>query len=284
MAIAVASALTAGYFIGRARADTPKSIPVFYSGYLEDANGPVNGLKSIVLRLFDAATGGTSVCADSPSATHGSQVTAGRFRFALDDSCAAAVQVHSELWAELTVEGQTLPRSRMGAVPYALNAARVSWNGVTDVDATTEWPGTLPYSRLKGAQSAGDDGTVYTLAGRYCGSTPAGPTTGGYRAVKQQCQTACGNVSGAHVCTSEELIRSTAIGVSIPADGWFATGTASPRGSTPGNGYYNDCFGFTVSDDKHSGVVWRVKDDTGKPVSFPDTYGCQSRFPILCCN
>lgn len=114
----------AGYKIGRARADgAPTMQPLYYSGVLDDGGRPVEGARSITVRLFDAAMGGTAVCTTiSPTA----QVSGGRFRVALDAACAGAVQANPDLWAEVIVDAVTFPRQKLGAVPYALEAGRAA--------------------------------------------------------------------------------------------------------------------------------------------------------------
>lgn len=111
---------------GRARADGVPTAPgaLTYGGTLDDGAGrPVEGARSITVRLWDAATGGTAVCA---TAAPSSPVVAGRFHVALDATCAAAVRANPDLWVEVTVDATTFPRSRIAAVPYALEAGRAA--------------------------------------------------------------------------------------------------------------------------------------------------------------
>lgn len=121
---AVSAVGVAGYKIGRARADgAPTMQPLYYSGVLEDGGRPVEGARSVTVRLFDAAMGGTAVCTTISPTT---QVSGGRFRLALDAACAGAVQANPDLWAEVIVDAVTFPRQKLGAVPYALEAARAA--------------------------------------------------------------------------------------------------------------------------------------------------------------
>jgi hypothetical protein len=113
----------ASYVVGRA-AGVPQTTPLFYSGLLEDQNGPINGAKSIAIRMFDAPAAGTQVCNPSPSGP--TQVTVGRFRVPLDATCVAAMHANPELWIEVSVDSQTLPRTKIGAVPFALEADSAS--------------------------------------------------------------------------------------------------------------------------------------------------------------
>lgn len=116
------------YEAGRARAGVPTEEPLVYSGYLEIDGAPVDDGKThpMSITLFDKITGGTSLCR-TPSdegASKDVSVNAGRFSVVLDDaSCSAAVHGNTAVWVELTVDGKTLtPRSKIAAVPYALEA------------------------------------------------------------------------------------------------------------------------------------------------------------------
>ncbi len=114
-----------GYKVGRARADgVPAMNPLFYSGLLEDGGRPVEGARDITLRLWDAAGGGTIACPETTSMA--TPVLGGRFRIALDPACVAAIQRNRELWSEVVVGGTSLGRSKVGAVPYAIEAARAA--------------------------------------------------------------------------------------------------------------------------------------------------------------
>jgi len=113
-----------GYRFGRAHADgAPTMQPLYYGGVLDDGGRPVEGSRNITVRLWDAATGGTAVCTTvSPN----TPLSGGRFRVALEASCGSAVQANPDLWAEVIVDSTTFARQKLGAVPYALEAARAA--------------------------------------------------------------------------------------------------------------------------------------------------------------
>ena len=118
------AALVGAYHLGRARADgVPTVTPLFYGGMLEDNGRPVEGRRDLTIRLWDAATGGATACT---TAVVNVEFAAGRFRVPLDASCAGAVRSNPNLWAEVQIGGTTFPRSKLGAVPYALEAGRAS--------------------------------------------------------------------------------------------------------------------------------------------------------------
>lgn len=128
--LALGAALTlavaaVGYRVGKARADgVPMMNPLFYSGTLEDSGRPVEGTRDITIRLWDAATGGTIACPETTAMA--TPVQSGRFRVALGGACVMAIQRNPELWTEVVVGGTSLGRSKIGAVPYAVEAGRAS--------------------------------------------------------------------------------------------------------------------------------------------------------------
>ncbi len=125
--VAVAGCVIVGmaaYRLGRARADgVPMVTPLYYGGILDDSGRPVEGTRNVTVRLWDAATAGATVCTTAAGAT---AFSGGRFRVALDGACVGAVRANPELWAELQVDATTFPRSKLGAVPYALEAGRAT--------------------------------------------------------------------------------------------------------------------------------------------------------------
>jgi hypothetical protein len=115
------------YEAGKARADgAPKSEPLVYSGHLtDDENAPVaDGERAMAVALFDAATGGAALCRTpvGEGATKEYPVKGGHFSVTLDEGCTGAVQANSEVWVEVAIEGTVMPRTKIAAVPYALEA------------------------------------------------------------------------------------------------------------------------------------------------------------------
>ena len=101
----------------------PSSQPLYFAGALTDGGVPVSGTRDVTLRLRDA----TDVvrCETIVSDV---RVTAGRFRVPLQDpECTQAVAAEPDLWLQAEVGGvELLPRTKVGAVPYALEAGRAS--------------------------------------------------------------------------------------------------------------------------------------------------------------
>jgi hypothetical protein len=120
----IAAAAAGGVFVGRAMADgIPATGALTYSGVLEDANGvALTGSKNIQVLLWGAASGGSTAECQSPSAAQ--TLVGGRFQVALPDACAQAIRAKPDLWVEVIVEGKSLGRTKLGAVPYAVEAQR----------------------------------------------------------------------------------------------------------------------------------------------------------------
>ncbi len=118
-------AMGLAYAIGRAHADgIPTSHPMYYAGTLDNAGVPVEGMQDITIRVWTAATGGTLACAETDAP--GTTVAGGQFRVAIDDSCTAAVEMTPDLWVETLVGGTSFGRSKIGAVPFAVEAQRAA--------------------------------------------------------------------------------------------------------------------------------------------------------------
>jgi hypothetical protein len=119
--LAAASGLIAGYSIQRARAaGVPGTKPLMYSGVLTDASGnPLSGSKNIQIGLYDMATAGTTLCTVGPSSV---ALTNGGFQLALPDACTAPIHASPDVWLEVFVDGTSLGRNKLSAVPYALEA------------------------------------------------------------------------------------------------------------------------------------------------------------------
>jgi hypothetical protein len=140
--------LPLAYFIGLARAaGVPASEPLWYSGFLTDTAGtPVTGAHTIVIRVFDAETQGNQKCITTPVAM--TQVKSGRFRIPLDASCVTAVHDNPDLWVEPAVDSTPFARTKLGAVPYALEAGTVQLGNVGGINSGTEWPGAISSDRI----------------------------------------------------------------------------------------------------------------------------------------
>lgn len=98
----------------------PAANTLTYTGVLEDTNGvALTGSRNIQLQVWNAASEGAIQCATSSSAI---SLVGGRFQVPLPSTCVDIVKKNADLWVEVLVEGASLGRTKLGAVPYAVEA------------------------------------------------------------------------------------------------------------------------------------------------------------------
>ena len=119
--LALAVTFGLGYYASRARAaGIPQVASMVYSGTLTDGKGaPLTGLKNIQLQIYGAATGGGALCQSLPATV---TLVAGTFRVPLGDDCIAVVHANPDLFIDVLVDGASVGRAKLGAVPYAVEA------------------------------------------------------------------------------------------------------------------------------------------------------------------
>lgn len=132
---------------------------MYYSGFLEDEAGPVNGTPAIRVSLWDreASGTGTELCASARSPV---TVTEGNFRVGLPSSCVRAVQESANVYTEVQIGTDLpLPRQHLGAVPYAVEAA----NGVPPGTIVAFGGGTVPdgWALCDGTPVSGAEGSPH---------------------------------------------------------------------------------------------------------------------------
>lgn len=141
-------------------AGAPAVAPVVtYGGSLTLADGTaVNGTRNIGLALYDAAAAGNRLCdvVSSPL-----PVTLGRFQITLPNECVAATRATSETWVDVMVDGASVGRSKLGAVPYALEGdhalrAENAVSASTAVSAAVSNAATSISGSLKVLEAASD--------------------------------------------------------------------------------------------------------------------------------
>lgn len=257
---AVSLALLLGYQAGRAYAEgAPATSAVAYSGTLLKGGVPVSGNVRIGARLWSIAFGESEEARCTVGAANFVVDASGRFRLPLD-ICLGAINENPELWLELEVNGEVLsPRAKLGAVPYALQAANAT--KVTHVSGQKK----------------------LTLQGRFCGLTaPVDGRLGleagkaGFPVAKGLCEKVQGCSVTAHVCLAEEVARLQQLDRALPSTvGWLATGIAA-QGADGLLCTANDCGGFSDNDNETCGSVW-----TGTTVT---SQRCNSPAPLLCCD
>lgn len=116
-----------GYKQMGARADgIPGMNPMTYAGTLEEASGPVTGTRNLRLTLWDDATSTESSHARCVTSAPGTSVNNGRFQLVLDNACTPAVRGAPDLWLEVEVNGGSIGRTKISAVPFAVEAGRAA--------------------------------------------------------------------------------------------------------------------------------------------------------------
>jgi microcystin-dependent protein len=116
-----------GYNQTRARADgIPGMLPLTYAGQLEEAGVAVNGTRNLRLTIWDDATSTESGRTRCITTSQGAVITAGRFQVVLDNACTGVVRSTPDLWLEIEVNGSSLGRTKLSAVPFAIEASRAS--------------------------------------------------------------------------------------------------------------------------------------------------------------
>ena len=116
---ALGLAVASGYGIRAAASGIPASHALTYVGELDNPSGAITGTHNIQVLLYDAATGGTSLC---QSAAAPINVANGRFSVQLPDACTSVVAANPNAWVDVLVDGSDVGRTPIGAVPYAVEA------------------------------------------------------------------------------------------------------------------------------------------------------------------
>lgn len=110
-----------GVHIARANG-IPATKALTYVGTLEGTDGQlIEGPHDIALAVWDSGVQGegTKWC-EVPAQSL--IVKAGRFELSLPDTCPAGFNDRSDTFLEITVDGESMGRSKVGAVPYAAEA------------------------------------------------------------------------------------------------------------------------------------------------------------------
>jgi hypothetical protein len=116
-------------------AGAPGIAALTYSGTLEGADGtPLTGNPQVQIGFYGAQSGGTPVCQTESASI--ALDPRGRFSIALPETCTAAVRGNPNLWSEVLVNGSSLGRAKIGAVPYALEAASAAQGAIRVSDKT----------------------------------------------------------------------------------------------------------------------------------------------------
>jgi hypothetical protein len=169
--LSLLTAFAGGYWVSRARASgPPQTAPLTYSGVISDMNGvPLTGSKMILLGLYAAATGGNVLCSSVPTTV---TLVGGAFQLPLMDNCTPIINAMPDLWIDVFVDSVSVGRAKLGAVPYAIEAAHAAsatfaTNAQTAASAQAVAPGAvannLTYISVRKSELAypGDNPDVY---------------------------------------------------------------------------------------------------------------------------
>lgn len=158
-----AGSVVLGYAAGRARAaGLHAPDPLTYRGVLTDLTGvPLSGSKNIQVQFWDQAAGGAVQCSVGPMPVG---LVAGTFEVALPEGCTTAVHATKDLWAEVFVDGSSLNRAKLGAVPYAVEA---------DTASNAAGPLATQLAAIEGRLARDTSGATKRIC---TGSTPIGST------------------------------------------------------------------------------------------------------------
>ncbi|MDP1917389.1 MAG: hypothetical protein Q8L14_14205 [Myxococcales bacterium] len=269
LAVAVIGALVARVAVADG---IPRADALRYSGVLLGAGGtPLASPQNIGISLWNVEQGGTATpnqkCI-TPAASRQLDPQ-GHFSVPLDSGRHGAVANNPDLWLEVSVGGTSLPRTRVSAAPYAVEASRAN-RVVLSVP----------------------DGGRTTVDGLFCGSTSntngdvrSGGLTG-YRAAKRLCEQACNASPTAHMCTAFEAIRFYELGGDLPY-GWIKSGAGVYTSYPGGAAYSDDCHGWSTESQSgytRLGLTFDPRMTSGIPTSIIGTSNCTATLPILCCD
>jgi hypothetical protein len=141
LAGALAAAVVWGYLARKARAEgIPAGEAMVYRGLLEENGAPApDKQRAFRVRLWDDPTQGKELC----SREWNTSTKDGRFEVPLDAVCTNAVHASPNSWVEVEVDGTKLPRTKVSAVPYAVEADRAVKAGMAEV-VTNPWCASRP--------------------------------------------------------------------------------------------------------------------------------------------
>lgn len=136
---AVALAMTVGYHVGGARASgIPTTNTLSYTGTLMNNGQPENASHFILLKLW---VDQTLVCSTIPMGN--TQVSNGRFTIPLDASCVPAIHQNKNVDVEVVLDGMSMGKTSIAAVPYAVEADTASNFAPGSAIASLVPPGTI---------------------------------------------------------------------------------------------------------------------------------------------
>jgi len=101
----------------------PQDRAMIYTGFLEDGGIPVDGMRNIALSIWKDPTSQETEDQLCVTLADNHPITDGHFRVELGNACTSSIRTHTNTWLEIRVDGASLGRSRLGAVPYAVSTS-----------------------------------------------------------------------------------------------------------------------------------------------------------------
>jgi microcystin-dependent protein len=147
LAASAALSVAVGYHVGKARASgIPTMNPLVYTGTLLDNGQPDTGSHFILLKLWN---GSTLACSTIPAGN--TQLVGGRFSIPLDPTCVPAIHQDPNVQIEVVVDGTSMGKTPVSAVPYAVEADTASNYAPGSAIASLVPPGSvIPYAGVAG--------------------------------------------------------------------------------------------------------------------------------------
>jgi microcystin-dependent protein len=125
--LGIVAVAASAFLAGRAGASgIPSAEALRYSGILFNADGtsPLMGSHNVQVTFWDSQSEASGRVCETTSTEQ--QLKAGRFSVVLPNECVSAVTNNPDLWVEVLVDGMSLGRVKISAVPYAIEAANAS--------------------------------------------------------------------------------------------------------------------------------------------------------------
>jgi len=153
LATAAAVAVGVGYHVRGARASgIPTTNTLAYTGTLLDGSTPDNGQHFIQLNLWLV---GASAPACTTPASDKTQLSNGRFTIPLDPSCVPVVHANPNVQVEVVIDGGSMGKTALSAVPYAVEADTASNFAAGSAISNLVPPGTVvPFAGVVGGSVA----------------------------------------------------------------------------------------------------------------------------------
>lgn len=135
--LSLLSGLGVAYWVGSVSAEgIPEQQPLFYSGVLEEDGELINDTRKLNIGLYSADEGGSPECETGSVDT---QIEQGHFRVLLPDDCVQAVSANPDLWVQVETNDAVLGRTKIGAVPYAVESKNAQLLGHRPAHDFVRW-------------------------------------------------------------------------------------------------------------------------------------------------